>query len=267
MPAPRPPRRGAVERCPGGAAAQRLRESGGSVICATPCAMRTRPLRVDAQALSPAGYACDALGSLTTVPMGARRVSTERPRLSVVGTGYLGATHAVCMVELGYEVIGLDVDDGQDRAAAGGQVPFFEPELPELLASTSTAARLRFTTSYAEVARVRRRALRVRGDAAAPGRARRRPHLRRGRDRRRCADISTRKVLVVGKSTVPAGTAVRMQQLLARQAPGAGRRAGVESGVPARGLRRGRHAAAGPAGVRRALRVGRAADCGPRSRR
>jgi len=38
-------------------------------------------------------------------------VTTERPKLSVIGTGYLGATHAVCMVELGYEVIGLDVDE------------------------------------------------------------------------------------------------------------------------------------------------------------
>ena len=76
----------------------------------------------------------------------------ERPRLSVIGTGYLGATHAVCMVELGYEVIGMDVDEPKIEQLRAGQVPFFEPGLPELLGKHIDCGRLRFTTSYAEVA-------------------------------------------------------------------------------------------------------------------
>src|SRR5205085_2014625 len=60
-------------------------------------------------------------------------VTAQRPRLSVIGTGYLGATHAVCMVELGYEVIGLDVDADKIARLAAGEVPFFEPGLAELL--------------------------------------------------------------------------------------------------------------------------------------
>jgi UDPglucose 6-dehydrogenase len=76
----------------------------------------------------------------------------ERPRLSVIGTGYLGATHAVCMVELGYDVIGLDVDEAKINALRAGIIPFYEPGLPELLAKHVDSGRLRFTTDYREVA-------------------------------------------------------------------------------------------------------------------
>jgi len=45
-------------------------------------------------------------------------------RLSVIGTGYLGATHAACMAELGYEVIGLDIDQAKIDVLRTGSVPF-----------------------------------------------------------------------------------------------------------------------------------------------
>ena len=77
---------------------------------------------------------------------------TERPRLTVIGTGYLGATHAVCMAELGYEVLGLDVDEAKIAGAATGEVPFFEPGLPSCCAKHIDSGRLRFTTDYAEAA-------------------------------------------------------------------------------------------------------------------
>ncbi len=76
---------------------------------------------------------------------------TRRPRLTVIGTGYLGATHAVCMAELGFEVLGLDVDPAKVDALSAGTVPFFEPGLPELLRKNLETGRLRFTTSYEEV--------------------------------------------------------------------------------------------------------------------
>ena len=101
-----------------------------------------------------------------------------QPKLAVLGTGYLGATHAVAMVELGYDVVGLDVDEAKIAQLSAGEVPFFEPGLPELLRKALDSGRLRFTTSYQEVADVRRRALRLRGHAAAQGRVRGRPDLR-----------------------------------------------------------------------------------------
>src|SRR3712207_3131516 len=72
-------------------------------------------------------------------------------KISVLGTGYLGATHAACMAELGYEVLGMDVVPDKVAALSEGRVPFFEPELEPLLRKHVESGRLRFTTSYDEV--------------------------------------------------------------------------------------------------------------------
>ena len=73
-------------------------------------------------------------------------------RLSVLGTGYLGATHAACMAELGFDVIGMDVDEAKVAMLADGRTPFYEPDLEPLLRKSLESGRLRFTTSYAEAA-------------------------------------------------------------------------------------------------------------------
>src|SRR5690606_10010533 len=73
-------------------------------------------------------------------------------RISVFGTGYLGATHAAGMAELGHEVIGVDVDEAKIARLQRGEVPFFEPGLPELLKKHVDSGRLRFTTDAAEAA-------------------------------------------------------------------------------------------------------------------
>jgi UDPglucose 6-dehydrogenase len=142
----------------------------------------------------------------------------DRPRLSVIGTGYLGATHAVCMAELGFEVIGLDVDEAKIAMLTAGEVPFFEPGLPELLQKHVGTDRLRFTTSFEEVADFADVHFVCVGTPQQQGSyaadltyvesafAALAPHL-------------TRRVLVVGKSTVPAGTATRMQSVLNDLAP------------------------------------------------
>lgn len=73
-------------------------------------------------------------------------------RMTVFGTGYLGATHAACMAEMGHDVLGVDVDPEKIQALSAGRVPFFEPGLPEILTRNIEAGRLRFTTDYAEAA-------------------------------------------------------------------------------------------------------------------
>ncbi|MGQ4617444.1 nucleotide sugar dehydrogenase [Nocardia sp. R7R-8] len=73
-------------------------------------------------------------------------------RCTVFGTGYLGATHAACMAELGHDVIGVDVDPGKVAKLSDGVVPFYEPGLEGVLRRNLDAGRLRFTTSYAEAA-------------------------------------------------------------------------------------------------------------------
>lgn len=71
-------------------------------------------------------------------------------RMTVIGTGYLGATHAACMAELGHDVLGVDVDENKINALKSSTVPFYEPGLPEVLERNITAGKLNFTTSYDE---------------------------------------------------------------------------------------------------------------------
>src|SRR4051795_5795450 len=141
-----------------------------------------------------------------------------KPRLSVIGTGYLGATHAVCMAELGYDVIGLDVDQSKVDRLSAGEVPFFEPGLEEMLRKNLDAGRLRFTTSYDDLAaaadvhfvcvgtpqKSSEYAADMRFvDASVAALA---PRL-------------TGPSVVVGKSTVPVGTAERIRTYLDDNAP------------------------------------------------
>jgi UDPglucose 6-dehydrogenase len=67
-------------------------------------------------------------------------------RISVFGCGYLGAVHAACMAKLGHEVVGVDVIEEQVRALAAGEPPFFEPGLDQLLDDALASGRLTFTT-------------------------------------------------------------------------------------------------------------------------
>ena len=143
--------------------------------------------------------------------------STVHPRLSVIGTGYLGATHAACMADLGFEVIGVDVDQAKIDLLAAGTVPFYEPGLPEVLQRALDSGRLRFTTSFAEAGSWADIHFLCTGTPQLPGshaadlsqvhgavRALA-PHLRPG-------------ALVVGKSTVPVGTADTIAAMLAGSA-------------------------------------------------
>lgn len=72
--------------------------------------------------------------------------------MTVIGTGYLGATHAACMAELGHEVLGVDVDESKIELLKNGKVPFYEPGLPEVLQRNLAAGRLDFTTDYQRAA-------------------------------------------------------------------------------------------------------------------
>ena len=73
-------------------------------------------------------------------------------RIAVYGTGYLGATHATGMAELGHDVLGVDVDVAKLAKLEAGEVPFFEPELEEALQRNIAAGKLRFTSSFEQAA-------------------------------------------------------------------------------------------------------------------
>jgi UDPglucose 6-dehydrogenase len=139
-------------------------------------------------------------------------------RISVIGTGYLGATHAACMAELGFEVIGVDVDETKVKSLASGRVPFYEPGLESLLSTHVDEGRLRFTTSFSEAADVADvHFICVGTPQRADGLAADLSHVDSAVDA--LARHLSRPALVVGKSTVPVGTAQRLLQTLQRTAP------------------------------------------------
>ena len=138
-------------------------------------------------------------------------------KLSVVGCGYLGATHAACMSSLGFEVIGVDTDPEKIAMLSKGELPFYEPGLDTLLASEIKTGRLTFTTDFSAVADDDVHFICVGTPQSKDGLAADltyvksavqgiAPHLKKGS-------------LVVGKSTVPVGTAQGLREQLAQSAP------------------------------------------------
>jgi UDPglucose 6-dehydrogenase len=134
-------------------------------------------------------------------------------RISVIGCGYLGAVHAAAMASLGHEVVGIDVDERKVDALRAGRAPFFEPGLPELLTEAGATGGLSFGTDIAAVEGAKVHFVCVgtpqkKGEFAADmtyvdaSVTALVPYLRPG-------DV------VVGKSTVPVGTAERLAAQLA----------------------------------------------------
>jgi UDPglucose 6-dehydrogenase len=146
-------------------------------------------------------------------------------RISVIGTGYLGAVHAVGMAILGHDVLGVDADAAKIEKLAAGRAPFYEPQLPELLARALDSGRLRFSTSLADAAQFGDVHFLCVGTPQRPGSdAADLTQVEAVIDE--LAPMLQRPCLIVGKSTVPVGTADRLAQRVAALAP-----AGVESEV------------------------------------
>jgi nucleotide sugar dehydrogenase len=142
-------------------------------------------------------------------------------RLTVIGTGYLGTTHAACMADLGFEVLGLDTDERKVARLAAGDLPFYEPGLEPLLRRNLENGRLRFTTSYAEVAEFGDVHFVCVGTPQKAGEyAADLSYVYAAMDA--LAPLLTRPCLVVGKSTVPVGTAAQLAETIQATAPAGG---------------------------------------------
>ncbi|MGY5129539.1 UDP-glucose dehydrogenase family protein [Streptomyces nigrescens] len=144
-------------------------------------------------------------------------------KITVIGTGYLGATHAAAMAELGFEVLGLDVVPEKIEMLQRGEVPMYEPGLEELLRRhvagiEGSTGRLRFTTSYEEAGAfgdvhfVCVNTPQKHGEYACDM-----SYVESAFDA--LAPHLTGPTLVVGKSTVPVGSAARLARRLAAAAP------------------------------------------------
>ena len=139
-------------------------------------------------------------------------------RISVIGCGYLGATHAACMAELGFEVVGVELDPSRLATLSQGRAPFVEPGLDDVLRRHVESGKLQFTDSTKHAATTcdvhficvgtpqQRNSLAADVSYVMAAVEALAPHLSPG-------------ALVVGKSTVPVGTAAWCAARLAELAP------------------------------------------------
>lgn len=133
--------------------------------------------------------------------------------MSVVGTGYLGATHAACMAELGHDVIGIDTDPAKVAALSSGTVPFWEPGLDEVLRRGLVSGRLRFSTDPGDAAEARVHFVCVGTPQRADSPAADLTQVH-GAVEALMPALGTGSLLV-GKSTVPVGTAAGIAERVA----------------------------------------------------
>jgi UDPglucose 6-dehydrogenase len=138
-------------------------------------------------------------------------------KLSVIGTGYLGATHAACMASLGFEVIGVDLDPAKIDLLSQGKVPFYEPDLEDLLAEQIKSGRLKFSKDISDIADCDVHFICVGTPQVKNGIAADLTYVNGAVES--IAPIIKSGSLVVGKSTVPVGTAARLRDLLIKVNP------------------------------------------------
>lgn len=133
-------------------------------------------------------------------------------KLSVIGTGYLGAVHAACMAELGFDVVGIDVDADKIAALQAGKAPFFEPDFEPILSRNIEAGRLVFTTDFSTMADADVHFVCVGTPQAAGSLAADTRYVDSAIEE--VANYAKPGSIVAGKSTVPVGTAARLQEKL-----------------------------------------------------
>lgn len=138
-------------------------------------------------------------------------------KMSVIGCGYLGAVHAACMATIGHEVLGIDVDANKIAALAEGRAPFYEPGFEEILVPALNSGRLRFTAEPdpQELAGIDLHFIAVGTPQSATTGAADLSYVESAIDTLLASLPSGTEAVVVGKSTVPVGTAQRLSDRLA----------------------------------------------------
>src|SRR5215471_18919040 len=136
-------------------------------------------------------------------------------RITIFGTGYVGLVTGACLAEVGNDIVCVDVDAAKVARLEAGEIPIFEPGLEELVAANRATGRLRFTTDA--VAAIAHASLLFIAVGTPP-------------DEDGSADLShvltvartigqnlDRYGVIVNKSTVPVGTAARVQEAVAAE--------------------------------------------------
>ncbi len=137
-------------------------------------------------------------------------------RIAVIGSGYVGLVAGTCFAESGNTVTCIDIDEKKIDGLRNGVVPIFEPGLEELVKRNVRDGRLHFTTDYSEGMKDAQVAFIAVGTP---------PGEDGGADVKyvlaaaeSIAKHMTGYTVVVDKSTVPVGTALKVQAAMAPHA-------------------------------------------------
>lgn len=140
-------------------------------------------------------------------------------KISVIGCGYLGAVHAAGMASLGHEVVGLDVDTDKIARLQAGKVPFHEPGFDSLLTEQLANGRLEFTTDPSKVAEAEVHFIGVGTPQQKNSKAADLSYVHAATDS--LIPYLREGTVVVGKSTVPVGTARALRSQIQEAQPSA----------------------------------------------
>lgn len=131
-------------------------------------------------------------------------------RISVIGCGYLGAVHAAAMAQLGHDVVGVELDETRLAMLKLGTAPFYEPGLQQMLRANIAAGRLAFTDDVSQIAGAQVHFVAVGTPQIKDGHAADITYVDAAVDS--IIPYLAAGDLVVGKSTVPVGTARRLAE-------------------------------------------------------
>lgn len=130
--------------------------------------------------------------------------------VTVIGLGYLGATHAVAMAEFGHTVIGIEPDESKLRAFREKKLPFYEPGLEEALSKAVDSGKLTFQSEHSESSRTAHAHFICVGTPQSEGSyaANTSYVFAAGAELAKWMGADS---VVIGKSTVPVGTAAKLK--------------------------------------------------------
>src|SRR5688500_16373241 len=135
----------------------------------------------------------------------------------VVGTGYVGLVTGTCFADLGNQVVCLDINEEKIARLRRGELPIFEPGLEELVKRNVEAGRLSFTTSYAEAVPEADYCFIAVPTPSGPEGEADLGYVRAAASA--LAPLLKDGAIIVNKSTVPIGTADRVDQIVERHLP------------------------------------------------
>ncbi|MDC0911644.1 UDP-glucose/GDP-mannose dehydrogenase family protein [Aquiluna sp.] len=136
-------------------------------------------------------------------------------KICVVGLGYLGATHALAMAKLGHDVVGMDIDSNKVDSLAAGKVSFHEPGLEEALQEALSVGSIKFQSSF-EMAELAEAIFICVGTPQSSGNSADTSFVFSAGER--LAKEISPETVVVGKSTVPVGTAAALRDRMSEVA-------------------------------------------------